>query len=120
MNKRSIILFVSALWALTTVAQGPQRVPATPYPIEAVQPNGDTLMIRLIGDEHYHYRTTLDGWLIKQNDKGWYCYARHNKKGGTKVTRRKAHNEAGRSRCEMRFLERKGERGETSERGRMK
>ena len=30
-------------------------VPADPRPMEYVQPNGDTLVIRLVGDEHFHY-----------------------------------------------------------------
>lgn len=102
------IVFFIALWvgSMTLLqAQGPKRVPAVPYPLEVIQPNGDTLTIRLIGDEHYHFRTTLDGWLIKQNRRGYYCYAYYNKKGETVASRRKAHNAEKRTKREIKYLE---------------
>ena len=77
--KRFLILFsIIIVSATMMIAQPPRRgVPATREPIEYVQPNGDTLVFRLFGDERYHYRTTLDGYLIKQNKKGYYCYAKY-------------------------------------------
>ena len=51
-------------------------VPADPRPMEYVQPNGDTLIVRLVGDERFHFTTTIDGVLIAKNDKGYYCYAK--------------------------------------------
>lgn len=106
--KRTSFLLTLLLVAIFTFAQNqqPRRgVPATPHPIEYVQPNGDTLVFRLIGDEHFHYRMTLDGYLIKQNKKGYYCYAKYNKKGETVCTCRKAHNAEKRSKCEQRYIE---------------
>lgn len=83
-----------------------QHVPAVPTPFDYVQPDGDTLSIRLRGDERHSYRTTLDGYLIRQNDKGYYCYARYDKHGNAKATRRKAHNAEKRSVCEQKYIRR--------------
>ncbi len=53
----------------------PNRAPATPYPIQYAQPSGDTLTIRLYGDERYHWAETIDGYLILQTTNGTYEYA---------------------------------------------
>ena len=53
----------------------PNKAPATPYPIKHVQPSGDTLTIRLYGDERYHWAETIDGYLILQKKDGTYEYA---------------------------------------------
>lgn len=77
----------------------PSRVPAYPHVIEKVQPNGDTLHIRLVGDERKHWVVTEDGYKIAQNKRGWYCYLRKDR-----LTCRKAHDAANRSKREMRWL----------------
>ena len=53
----------------------PHKSPATPYPIQYAQPSGDTLTIRLYGDERYHWAETIDGYLILQKKDGTYEYA---------------------------------------------
>jgi len=40
-----------------------------------VQPNGDTITIRLFGDERQHYFTSTDGYVIVKNAEGYFCYA---------------------------------------------
>ena len=59
----------------------PSRVPAVPYPIKHVQRNGDTLAIRLYGDEHHHWAETVDGYLLKLRKDGAYEYAFRNEAG---------------------------------------
>ena len=86
--------------------RGPQRVPAIRTPIESVQPDGDTLVIRLHGDERRHYTTTEDGYLVRANDKGYYCYAVEGKDGSITATRKVAHNKEKRTRCEWRYIKR--------------
>ncbi|MFZ4457302.1 MAG: M6 family metalloprotease domain-containing protein [Bacteroidales bacterium] len=49
-------------------------VRAIPSPVKVTQPDGSQLTIRVHGDEHSHYQTTDDGFLIKQNVKGVYVY----------------------------------------------
>lgn len=95
----SCIVCGIALWA----------VPANPRPMPVVQPNGDTLIVRMQGDERFHFRVTEDGYLIAQNAKGYYCYAKWSEPadGGRKQavpTRKKARNEADRSKCQKRWL----------------
>ncbi len=50
-------------------------VPAYPFPVTITQPDGTTLTIRLHGDEFRNFRTTEDGYLIKQNERGFYTFA---------------------------------------------
>lgn len=53
-------------------------VPAISSVIKMLQPNGDTINVRLWGDENYNYLTTEDGYLITKNKEGYYIY--HNSK----------------------------------------
>ena len=82
-------------------------VPARREPFELTLPDGSQLTIRLHGDEHYHFRTTLDGFLI--NDKNDYFYYVKQRRNGKQVlSHRKAHNEQERSKREVRWLARHG------------
>ncbi len=114
MKKILFILVMSCgLWAVDSMqAQQRRGVPATPHPIEIVQPDGDTLTIRLHGDERKHWRTTEDGYLIAQNKKGVYCYAKRNEDGTIQPTCRQAHNADQRKRCEQRWIDKHIEKRE--------
>lgn len=86
-------------------------VPANPRPMDYVQPNGDTITIRLVGDEHFHFHTTVDGMLIAKDAKGYYCYAKWTEQEAdgkrywvAKPTGRKAHNADKRRKCEQRWV----------------
>ncbi len=103
MNK-SILILIFAAFALTLSAQ--QHIRAIQQPLEHIQPNGDTLVYRLHGDEHRHWQTTLDGYLIKKNKRGKFCYAKKNRRGEVKATCRTAHNAEDRTRREARYVER--------------
>ncbi len=101
-----IWLCACALLPLMCAQNAPARVPAAPYPIDVVQPNGDTLTIRLVGDEWKHWTKTSDGFVICKNKHGFYCYAKLNCKGEVVASRRVAKNPEKRSQCELRYLER--------------
>lgn len=75
--KKILMLMLFCGFGLSTYmfGQSPSRVPATPYPIKVVQPNGDTITIRLFGDERQHYFTSTDGYVIVKNAEGYFCYA---------------------------------------------
>ena len=47
-------------------------VVASPEPIEITQPDGNVITVRLVGDEHYSYYTTLDGAPLRKNTKGFW------------------------------------------------
>lgn len=107
------ILFLVAL--MTTMVIGmnaqestPSRVPAYRGLIERTQPNGDVLRTYLRGDERKHWIMTEDGWEIFEDSKGWLRYAKSNRKGEVVQSRRKAHNEDKRSKCEKKWLEKNG------------
>lgn len=106
MKNALLLLSFCFITALSLSAQSKQHVPAIRTPLEYIQPDGDTLTIRLHGDERHSYRTTADGYLIAQDKKGYYCYAKYNNKGIGKATRRKAHNADQRSACEQKYIAR--------------
>ena len=83
------------MWALGAMAQQrPARVPAYQGVIERVQPNGDTIYVRLHGDERKHWMTQEDGvTLVKENKKGYICYAKKKKDGRIVATCRKVKQE---------------------------
>lgn len=91
-----------------SVAQQRRGIPASPYPITRIQPDGDTLIIRLHGDERKHWATTEDGFVIQENSKGTLCYALLKKDGTVIASRKQAHNADKRTRCEQKYLKRKG------------
>lgn len=82
-------------------------VPAAPWPMEWVQPKGDTVMFYLRGDEHAHFMMTLDGYQVIEQNKTLY-YAQKHANGEVKASRKKAHNEETRKKCEKRWLKRHG------------
>lgn len=89
-----------------------QAVPAYPGPIRKKQPNGEFISIRMRGDERYHYTTTEDGFLIKQNKEGYYCYAKRRSNGKIVATKKIAHNYNQRDEKEFQFILRIKERND--------
>ncbi len=84
------ILSVCCIVLGLSAQQKPARVPAYQGIIERVQPNGDTVYVRLHGDERMHWMTLEDGQtLVKENKKGYICYAKKKKNGRIVATRRK-------------------------------
>lgn len=82
----SVWCMVYGIWAQNR----PARVPAYKGVIERVQPNGDTIYVRLHGDERRHWMTLEDGkTLVKENKNGYICYAKKKKNGQIVATRRK-------------------------------
>jgi hypothetical protein len=104
--KKALLTIAITVLALSVSAQAQRRgVPATPYPIEHIQPKGDTLKYRLYGDEHRHLKTTLDEYYIQIKKRNKMCYAKFNKKGEMKTTCRTAHNAEDRSARERKYVE---------------
>ena len=50
-------------------------VPARPLPVTVTQSDGTTLVVRLCGDEFFHWYETSDGIPLVQAGSGDYCYA---------------------------------------------
>ena len=86
------MFFAMCVWA----QQKPSRVPAYQGVIERVQPNGDTIYVRLHGDERRHWMTLEDGkTLVKENKKGYICYAKKKKNGTIVATCKKVKGKNG-------------------------
>ena len=108
MKKLFLLVALMATMAAGAFAEEPAKVPAYRGLIERVQPNGYTLRTYLRGDERMHWAMTEDGWQIKETNRGWLKYCKLNRKGEVVVTCRKARNVEDRSKCEVKWLERKG------------
>lgn len=92
--RRLIYILLLAISVTLVAQQRPSRVPAYPGVIERVQPNGDTIYVRLHGDEHQHWMTLADGkTLVKENKKGYICYAKQKKNGKVVATCKKVKQE---------------------------
>lgn len=88
--KRLIYIVLIAMSVVAVAQQKPSRVPAYRGVIERVQPNGDTIYVRLHGDERRHWMTLEDGeTLVKENKKGYICYAKKKKDGRIVTTCKK-------------------------------
>lgn len=88
--KRLIYIVLIAMSVVAVAQQKPSRVPAYRGVIERVQPNGDTIYVRLHGDERRHWMTLEDGeTLVKENKKGYICYAKKKKDGRIVATCKK-------------------------------
>src|ERR1035437_7785167 len=83
-----IIYLIVLLFSVTQVF----AIQATPYPISVTQPDGSVLNIYLRGDEFFHYKTTLDGYVLVPDSDGILTYAQLDTNGQLKTTNVKASN----------------------------
>ena len=87
---KRFVLILALGCGLLAIAQKPARVPAYKGVIERIQPNGDTVYVRLHGDERRHWMTLTDGkTLVKEDNKGYICYAKKKKDGRIVATRKR-------------------------------
>ena len=93
---KRFVLILALGFGLLAIGQKPARVPAYQGVIERIQPNGDTVYVRLHGDERRHWMTLEDGkTLVKENKKGYICYAKKKKDGRIVATCKKVKTENG-------------------------
>lgn len=69
-NKHILTIVLAASTVVTAWA-----VQAKHTPINYTQSDGSTITVTLAGDEWRHGHVTRDGLLVKQNDRGDWCYA---------------------------------------------
>lgn len=62
-----LMLFTSVIYTYA--------IKAYPGLVTVTQPDGSKLTIQVKGDEFFKFKTTSDGFLIKQNSHGFYVYA---------------------------------------------
>jgi len=104
MKKRKIpesllIVIISQLAALSSFA-----VKAYPFPSQITQTDGSTITVILHGNEFHHFKTTEDGYLLKENDKGILTYATISSTGEVVESGYTAHDAPNRSLKESLFL----------------
>lgn len=103
MTKKVILLALCAFFYQIVFVPA-FAVRAYPFPITVTQPDGSQLTIKLQGDEFNHYQTTEDGYLVKQNTKGYYTYATVNATGVVTESNIVAQNASKRSASDIQFL----------------
>jgi M6 family metalloprotease-like protein len=103
MNKKVLLLALGAFFYQMTFLPV-FAVRAYPFPITVSQPDGSQLTIRLQGDEFRHYQTTEDGYLVKQNTKGFYTYATQSATGEVTEGSIVAQNANKRSTSDVQYL----------------
>ena len=103
MNKKVLLLALSAFFCQMAFLPV-YAVRAYPFPITITQPDGTQLTIRLQGDEFRHVQTTEDGYLVKQNVKGYYTYATVSATGELTESAVVAQNSNKRSASDIQFL----------------
>jgi M6 family metalloprotease domain len=79
-------------------------VPAIPEPISITQPDGSQITVYLRGDEFFHFHTTIDGVLIKQNSDNIFHYAQINCDNKIEISSVKANNPELRTVSEKTFV----------------
>lgn len=96
--RKALLILMTTLFAVVT-----QAIPADPTPTTVQQSDGTTLTLRLVGDEFFHYNTTLDGYTVVQNQAGEYEYAM-TVQGYLVPSGVMAHDAANRSAAELQLL----------------
>src|SRR5690606_12988014 len=79
-------------------------VPATPYPVTRIQPDGSELTVYLRGDEFFKYELTTDGYLIRRDKQGFYHYAEKGAKGLIRTTGIRVNPADKRTEAEKQFI----------------
>lgn len=99
------LLLASAISA--SCIQGAWAIGAYPRPIVMRQPDGTTLLVRIQGDENYHFVTSSDGFFLQRDKKGYFCYVDYDLKTGKRtLTRQRAHNIDERTDAEKKVISR--------------
>lgn len=101
-------LFLRFAWVIL-IGYFPMKVlgvPAYPNPVHITQPDGSVLTIRIHGDEFRNFRTTVDSFLIKKNDRGFYTIAEKDSLNRWVVGQRVAKNPDRRTLSDHQFLRR--------------
>lgn len=96
--KKYFLLLVAAVMAMTSLAAPADRRPRT-----LAQPDGDSITVRLLGDEYYNYYATTDGYTLIRESDGAFRYATL-QNGRLVATSQLAHNPGRRQVAEKSLL----------------
>ncbi|WP_163632219.1 M6 family metalloprotease domain-containing protein [Paludibacter sp. 221] len=90
---------------LLSFALNSEAVPAYPFPQTITQPDGSKITIQLKGDEFFRYQTTVDGYLLAQDEDGIFNYAYVDENGNIINTNVKASEIKKRTSTEKKLLQ---------------
>lgn len=94
--------FIHVVLSLLAFATHSLAVPASNETFFLNQPNGTSIEVRYIGDEHFHVLETADGYILQEDELGYYAYADESGKS-SKIYAQDAQN---RSPSDIQFLSR--------------
>ena len=69
------VLFLFIFFFLIAAGHSVFGIPAYPFPVEIIQPDGTKIVVIQKGDEHVKWAQTADGYSIMRNTKGIYEYS---------------------------------------------
>lgn len=92
MNMYNFKTFILITCMMFVIGKKADAIPATPYPIDFKLPGGEVLTIQLQGDEYFSWATTIDGYTILLDEKGFYEYAVKNAEGNLVLSGILVHN----------------------------
>lgn len=96
MIMRKLLLLFAVVMCTTTI----RAAKANPQPVDVTQPDGTILTIRVHGDEHFNWCSTVDGVVLAQVGNAYYV-ADIDREGRVKKTNQLAHNAAQRNHAEQ-------------------
>jgi len=76
---KKLTFFLSALLLIMVPAL--YAVPADPNPVTLTQPNGETLTVKIKGDERINWYESMDGYTLLFNQSGYLSYAQLDEDG---------------------------------------
>ena len=80
MIRQTLTAIAFALAACSTVSV--YAIKANPRAVMVKQPDGKHLMVRIHGDENHHFVTTIDGYRVAPDEKGFYRYVNFDRTTG--------------------------------------
>ena len=78
MKKAKLLILLALLLIIMPFLHA---VPAIPHPVTFTQPNGDTLTVKIKGDERIHWHESTDGYTLLFNKAGYLSYAQLDENG---------------------------------------
>lgn len=102
MRKQVLFLFIFFLFIFYN--QSALGVPAYPFPVEIIQPDGTKIIVIQKGDEHVKWAQTLDGYSIMRNSKGIFEYSTLSSANDMIPSGVHAKNQSERSSSDLQFL----------------
>jgi M6 family metalloprotease-like protein len=79
MRKKFTFIFFGLLFVW--IGQEAFAVPAVPWPVEKVQPDGKKITVYLRGDEKVHWMESLDGYTLMYDSQKYVVYAEQDRQG---------------------------------------